>query len=50
MKFKINKNGEEINLDFVISVTITQYDVYNKSVKTLDKAIISKNNLLFYEE
>jgi len=50
MKFKINKNGEEINLDFVISVTITQYDVYSKSVKTLDKAIISKNNLLFYEE
>lgn len=50
MKFKINKNGEEINLDFVISVTITQYDVYKKSVDTLDKAIISKNNLLFYEE
>ncbi|ADG91912.1 hypothetical protein Arnit_0246 [Arcobacter nitrofigilis DSM 7299] len=50
MKFKINKNGQEIDMEFVICVTIAQYDLYNKSVKTLDKAIISKNNLLFYEE
>lgn len=50
MKFKVRKNGKEINIDFVISVTTSKYEVYNKSIKTLDKAIISKNNLLFYEE
>ncbi|WP_428026508.1 diguanylate cyclase domain-containing protein [Arcobacter sp.] len=50
LQFKINKNGEEVDTEFVISVTIAQYDIYNKSVNTLDKAIISKNNLLFYEE
>lgn len=49
-KFKLYKNGEQLDIDFVISVTITTNNVYNKSLKTLDKAIISKNNLLFYEQ
>ena len=50
MKFKISKSGEDVDIGFVICVTIAKYDIYNKSVETLDKAIISKNNLLFYEE
>lgn len=49
-KFKLHKNGEEMNIDFVISVAISKNDVYQKSYDTLDKAIISKNNLLFYEQ
>lgn len=50
LKFKLHKNGEELNIDFVISVTISRNNVYDKSLKTLDKAIISKNNLLFDEQ
>ncbi len=49
-KFKLHKNGEELDIDFVISVTISKNNVYIKSLDTLDKAIISKNNLLFYEQ
>lgn len=50
LKFKLHKNGEELNIDFVISVTSAKNNVYEKSLSTLNKAIISKNNLLFYEQ
>lgn len=49
-KFKIRKNGEELNINFIISVILAKQNVYDKALKTLNKAIISKTNLLFYEE
>lgn len=49
-KFKIKKNGEELNIDFILSVVISRKNLYEKAIETLNKAIISKKNLLFYEQ
>ena len=49
-QLKIKKNGQTISIDFVISIVIGKNNIYEKSIETLNKAIVSKNNLLLYEQ